>query len=190
MQYSVNKVNIFSVTPVSWLLAKYSESTSKSVTPPVFNAPRCQLLPLVPPSLEVVNCKGKLLLGPDKGITINVPSGAVADNELIHVQIQSFTPASNDTIVLPHGLKLFSPIYRISTFTKKFQKSVQLSMSHYAKLLSRKDVSGLVFLHSTDETPPYKFTELSGGEFGFDSCSGTIHLQSFCDNALAGPVGK
>ena len=180
----------FPVTPVSWLLGKCSGSISDSVTPPIFNEPRCQLLPLVPPSLEVIDCKGKVLLGPDKGITITVPPRAVADNDKILFQIQSFIPATNDAIVLPEDLKLFSPIYQISSFSGKFLKNVQLSMSHYAKLLSRRVVSGLMFLHSTDKEPPYKFTELSGGEFRFESCSGTIHLQTFCKIALAGRTSK
>ena len=149
-----------------------------------YHQPASQLLPLVPPILEEVDIRGKVVVGPDDGISIVIPEVAVADNENINIRIQTFVPTSTNAVSLPDNLKLLSPIYNISTFSKHFIKNVKLKMAHYASTVC----SEVVFLCSEDASPPYRFKKLPGGNFNISH--GTIFLKSFCKVSVGGPPCK
>jgi len=99
----------------------------------------------------------------DVGVTINVPSGAVAAGEEVELAVR---PCLNGQFILPEGYKQASPVYLIRASTD-FLQDVQVSIEHFADLQSKRDCDNMTFLFASTTTmdglngPEYRFEENS-----------------------------
>lgn len=182
------------VTPIMMQMGKYDMKQNSDL---LFDFdPNEPHIPLGPPVIDSeVNFEGKLVSTPD-AISINVPPHAVAENNTISIQTQCFAPMSSNSVSLPEGMKLLSPIYRISAAHKeersreiKFLEDVELTLDHYARLQSNEDCVSfkLCFVRSKNKKP---FKKMLGGLFETQSQKGTIFLRSFCEVGIAGSESK
>ena len=176
----------FAVSPV---ISLFTRQSVPILTDSIAVPPR-DLAPLGPPKIEQVGTYGKIIDGVDKGIKVKVPPQASArEDDEISVQIQSFTPNSSDLLVkLPDGTKFVSPVYEVSTSSKL--DHAEASIEHYADLTSGEDGSDMTVLCSLDESPPYHFKPVAGGQFSAQSNVGVIPLKTSGRYAVGANQGE
>ena len=70
------------------------------------------------------------------------------------------------------------------TITSDLTKVAMLSVAHFAALHSDIECEDMVFLHSTDRSPPYYFYPVPGGKFLPHGALGTITVNTFSKWAI------
>ena len=130
----------------------------------------------------------------DLGVTINVPSGAVAAGEEVDLTVR---PCLNGQFILPEGYKPASPVYLIRGSTN-FLEDVQVSIEHYAVLESERDCNNMAFLFASttpvngSNGPEYRFEEIPAEKFVFKKGQtvGTVAQRHFAFIMVAKKQGK
>ena len=130
----------------------------------------------------------------DLGVTINIPSGAVATGEAVDLTIR---PCLNGQFILPEGYKPASPVYLIRASTD-FLQDVQVSIEHFADLQSKRDCDNMAFLSASTTTvdgsngPKYRFVKIPSEKHTFREghTVGTVALHHFCFMTVAVGQGK
>ena len=125
--------------------------------------------------LEFVDKDGKTIDWSDMGIFLSVPSNATSSS--VRICVQCSLPGAG-SVILPMNMELVSPIYKV-TISSDLTKEAELSVAHFAALHSEVDCSDMVFLHSTDRSPPYYFYPVPGGKFLSHGALGIIEVCTF-----------
>jgi len=112
---------------------------------------------------ERVTSEGKTVAKEDVGVTVNVPSGAVAAGEEVGLTVR---PCLLCPFILPEGYKQASPVYLIRASTD-FLQDVRVSIEHFAGLQSKRDCDNMAFLFAS--TTP--MDGLNGPEYRFEENS-------------------
>lgn len=143
---------------------------------------------------EQITSEGQTVAKEDLGVTVNVPSGAVAKGEKVDLTVR---PCLNGRFILPEGYTSASPVYLITT-SIDFLKDVKVSIEHFADLQSKRDCDNMAFLFaSTTPTdgsngPEYRFQEISTEKFSFKEGQtvGTVAQRHFAFIMVAKRQGK
>ena len=137
-----------------------------------------ELQPYGSPLLDYIDREGKNIDWSDMGIFLSIPPNATPTTDSpVRVHIQCFLTGPG-SVMLPSNTELASPIYKVAT-SSDFTKEAKLSVAHFAALQSEADCSDMVFLHSTDRSPPYHFYPIPGGKFLSHGALGTIEVKVF-----------
>ena len=130
----------------------------------------------------------------DLGVTVNVPSGAVAAGETMNLTVR---PCISGQFILPEGYKPASPVYLITASTD-FLQDVQVSIEHFADLQSIKDCDNMAFLFANitpvdgSNGPEYRFEEIPAEKYTFKEGQtvGTVAQRHFAFMMVAKRQGK
>ena len=125
----------------------------------------------------------------DLGVTVNVPSGAVAAGKAVDLTVR---PCLNGQFILPEGYKPASPVYLITASTD-FLQDVQVSIEHFADLQSKRDCDNMAFLFANTTPvdgpngPEYRFEECPADKFIFKEGQtvGTVAQRHFAFTMVA-----
>lgn len=167
---NINSDYLFLVSPITSSFNSAPTSTSSTKIPHQSD----DLVPLGPPVIEHIGASGKVVVGADKGIKVNVPPQKILDGDDIKMQIQSFTPFTSSHFELPPDMKLVSPIYNLSVSTKL--DGTVAEIEHYADIHNVEETTDMTILHTLDKFPPYHLTPMKGGVFSKNFSIATIRL--------------
>lgn len=133
---------------------------------------------------ELATTEGKVIKWEDIGVTIDIPPGAVSEQEVIDLSVR---PCLSGPFEIPDGIDLASPLHLVGP-AFKFRQEIKLSLQHFINLETPEDCKQMTFL-SAPSTPSYigsqptyllREIKIQEGTFTVGNQVATILLKHFC----------
>ena len=136
----------------------------------------------------VVDDKGGTVIG--EGIQLDIPENAIVSGDSVDIALQG---CLGGPFLLPSGITLVSPVYRIAP-PCVFRQEVVLTIEHFAQLELARDCEEMVFI--TSPTKPkirqkaaqaqwkFRISEHARLECELRSQKAKLHLRHFCLGAI------
>ena len=115
------------------------------------------------------------MLWDEHGFKIFVPENSLLPLETCLVTVQAISAGH---FQFPEGTELVSAVYAIS-LTKPLREPAKIEMQHCIKLEKAENSEYMSFVVASQDSVPYKFELVPGGNFTKNSYYGSVDRQQF-----------